>query len=251
MDTFESNSNKFYSFEPALIYWLTHSSNLVAWLLRGSRKSTVQHDLFKLIKLLSSLHLSIVPVHVPRDYNVLQLADLGSKWCDTDDWSIDQQSFSMLQEFAEKPVSCDAFAYNTNAKVIFFYSLIPSSGCSGINTFSMNWSHDFLWVCPPVKEIINVLRHIQKQTCSGILIVPNWPTSMFWTKLTIDGKHLLPIFVKHIVFKPFLNKGEHCIHNTFDGVPKFTLIALVFDLSVTGYDKSSENYCIAQHCVKY
>ena len=114
----------------------------------------------------------------------------------------------------------------------------------------MDWSHDFSWVCPPVKEIVSVIRHIKKQVCFGILIVPNWPTSMFWTKLTIDGKHLLPMFAKHILFKPFLIKGKHCEHNTFDGIPKFNLIALVFDSSVKSYYKSSDNYCIAQYCVK-
>ena len=34
-------------------------------------------------------------------------------------------------------------------------------------------------------------------------------------------QHLHPMFVKHIVFKPFLTKGDHCIYNVFDGVPKF------------------------------
>ena len=76
-----------------------------------------------------------MPVHVPREISVLKLADEGSKYRDTDDWSIDAQSFSTIQSLANCQFTCDTFAYNTNAKVAKFYSKIPSPGCSGINVF--------------------------------------------------------------------------------------------------------------------
>ena len=179
LDTVVNNSNRFYSEKPALVYWMTDSENLVSWLVRGSRKPDIQSDIFDLISLLCKLNIQIIPVHVPREMAILRLADEGSKYRDTDDWSIDNQSFAMLQSIAGEQVTCDNFAYNSNARVAKFYGKIPSPGCSGINAFSMNWSKDYNWVCPPVKEIINVIRHIQSHNCKGILVVPNWPTSQF------------------------------------------------------------------------
>ena len=111
----------------------------------------------------------------------------------------------------------------------------------------MNWTDDFNWVCPPVKEIVNVIRHLLLQPCHGILVVPNWPTAMFWHKLTLDGRHLLPMFIKHCKFKPFLYKGADC-DNVFQGVPQFLLIGLVFDSSVTHYVAPLNNYCVVEFC---
>jgi hypothetical protein len=248
LDTFTSNSNHFYSPEPAIVYWFTDSSNLVGWLQRGSRKRSVQKDLVILITLLNKLNIAVVPVHVPREYAILKMADLGSKYRDTDDWSIDSKSFAYLQTFAGSQVTCDVFAYNTNARVCKFYSKIQSPGCSGINAFAMDWSKDFNWVCPPVKEIVHVIRHIFKQDCSGILVVPNWPTSLFWSKITTDGKHLFPSFIKHIHFKPYLFKGSDC-DSIFDGISIFNMIGIVFDSKVTKYVAPQLDYCVAQTCI--
>jgi len=97
VDTFENSYNKLYSKQPALVYWLTDTENLVGWLQKGSRKVYVQEDLLALFQIATRMNLTIIPMHVPRDYAVLQLGDLGSKWQDTDDWSIDAWSFSKIQ----------------------------------------------------------------------------------------------------------------------------------------------------------
>ena len=59
------------------------------------------------------------------------------------------------QEFAGTQISCDAFAYNTKAKVKF-YGQIPSHGCSGINAFSMDWSNDFSCVVKIMTHVIDL-----------------------------------------------------------------------------------------------
>ena len=105
---------------------------------------------------------------------------------DTDDWSIDDKSLQILQFIAGRRITCDTFAYNTNARCQKFYSKIPSLGCSGINAYSMDWSNDFNYVCPPIKDISFVINHIEAQECEGILVVPKWPLAIFWNKITVD-----------------------------------------------------------------
>ena len=117
---------------------MTDSENLVSWLQQGSKHDYIQKDIFQLISLCCKLNIFLVPVHVPRDVTVLRLADQGSKYMDTDDWSIDNQSFSHLQYLADRQFTCDVFAYNTNAKVAKFYSKLPSPGCAGINAYARN-----------------------------------------------------------------------------------------------------------------
>ena len=75
--------------KPTLIYWLTDSQNVQFWLERESRKDYIQNEVVQLVNLLSSLNLSIEVLYVPREHSLLALADQGSKFLDTDDWSID------------------------------------------------------------------------------------------------------------------------------------------------------------------
>ena len=229
IDSIGNNPSYFKQEKPSLIYWLTDSTNLYYWLQVGSKKPHIQQVIFTLLKLLHSLNIQIVPIHVPRDYPLLVMADLGSKWEDSDDWRIDDQSFTYIQDMAGQQVTCDVFSNSTNNWVPKFYSKIPSPGTSGINAFAMDWSGDFNYVCPPVKEIISVIRHILLNPCQGILVVPKWKSAMFWLKLTLDGKTFLPIFRNVVEFKPYLVKGELCTYNVMSGRPNFNFLALVFD----------------------
>ena len=232
---------------PSLIYWMTDSTNVCCWLERGSRKDHIQQEIVQLVNLLSSLNLSIQTIHVPREHSLITLADQGSKYHDTDDWSIDDESFNVLQLLAGEKVTCDVFAYNTNARCDKFYSKIPSLGCSGINAFSIDWSNDFNFICPPVKDIGYVIEHIQNRPTRGILVIPSWPSGMFWNKITFDGSHLKPFFVKKHIFRPFLYKGQDC-DNIFDGFPPFPFLGLIFDTSVMYHVGSLSNYCINNNC---
>ena len=243
----ESNNNQLYSETPALIYWLTDSQNVCCWLEKGSNKPYIQSDVVNLVTLLSKLNLTIVPIHVPRDHSLLVLADCGSKFQDTDDWSIDDHSLHVLQHIAGQAITCDTFAYNTNARTAKFYSKIPSPGCAGINAFSMDWTRDFNFVCPPVKEITYVIQHIQTKPTQGILVVPSWPTAMFWNKITHDGSHLLPMFIQHHIFRPYVYKGQDC-NSIFGGNLSFDMLGLIFDSSIESYKYPSSSYCINKNC---
>ena len=237
-------ANDIYSDIPKLIYWLTDSQNVCNWLERGSQKYHIQSELISLMRLLTNLNLSVVPIHVPREHSLIALADMGSKFGDTDDWSIDDKSLQILQIIAGKRITCDTFAYNTNARCQKFYSKIPSPGCSGINAYSMDWSNDFNYVCPPIKEISFVINHIEAQECEGILVVPKWPSAIFWNKITDDGAHLKPMFVNCHTFKPYISQGQETYNVLAESLQ--IMLGLVFDSRKS--QLANKKICIGRDC---
>ena len=170
----------FVSTKPVKLYWIVDSQNLYSWLKRGSRKIPVQNDLFQLFLRLTHLNVIIEPILVPRDHEAIVQADFAGKFKNTDGWSIDDISFQTLQTIAGSSFTCDVFAHSSNNRCTKFYSLIPSLGTSGVNAFSMDWSQDYNFICPPMKEIIFVIRHISENPCKGVLVVPHLESSRFW-----------------------------------------------------------------------
>ena len=75
------------------IYWLTDSQNMVTFLTKGSGKSHIQKEVFKIMIQCKRLNIRIIPIHLLRDDPRIKIADDGSKTVDTDDWQIDEETF--------------------------------------------------------------------------------------------------------------------------------------------------------------
>ena len=76
---------------------------------------------------------------LPRTAVQIQLADIGSKLHDTDDWSICDESLNTLQIVSKNTFTCDVFASCTKNRFRKFYSKVVSPSSSGINAFGQNW----------------------------------------------------------------------------------------------------------------
>ena len=76
---------------------------------------------------------------------------------DTDDWSIDNESFNTISN-TYGPFSVDRFGIIlTDNK---FNSKYFCPGTSHVNAFTDDWSRDYNWLCPPISCIGSVLRHL-------------------------------------------------------------------------------------------
>jgi hypothetical protein len=82
--------------QPVNIYWLTDSENLVRFLTKESGKIYIQREIFSVMTICQQLKIRIIPIHLMRDDPRIQIADQGSKISDTDDWSIDDETFQRL-----------------------------------------------------------------------------------------------------------------------------------------------------------
>ena len=74
------------------VLWLTDSTNLTGYLVKGSVKPDIQKDVFEVFKLAHALKLVLLPIHLRREDPKIVMADAGSKWKDSDDWSVSRQT---------------------------------------------------------------------------------------------------------------------------------------------------------------
>ena len=141
------------------IYWLTDSENLTTFLTKGSGKRHIQTEVFQIMVLFKKLNLKIIPIHLLRDDPRIKLADNGSKTTDTDDWQIDDETFQMSNR--KFKFTIDLFASDSNTKCKRFFSNFYCKRTNGIDAFSHSWDGEVAWICPPIREVIKVIRKLK------------------------------------------------------------------------------------------
>jgi hypothetical protein len=236
--------------EVKIYYWMTDSQNVFYWFKHGSSRQHVQDLLVKIYRRMYALKIRIVIQWLPRTFKEIELADMGSKFQDSDDWGICDKSLNALQLIAKCSITCDTFAYSTNNRCRKYYSKIASPNSAGIDAFAQDWSVDFIFCCPPVKLIPDVLQHLKRSHCQGLLVIPLWPGAVFWPRVTVDGKHLISMFYKHHIFRASFRKGAFCDKNLFDGYQnQFSMICLFFNSTIpVNYDANIKQRCLSKTC---
>ena len=81
------------------------------------------------------------------------------------------------------PFTVDCFANSVNAKVSRFYSLFYQPGSLGVDSLAFDWGRENCWLVPPVYLIPRVILHFLYCQSHGVLVVPFWPSSLFWPYL--------------------------------------------------------------------
>ena len=169
---------------------------------------------------------------IPRAEN--RIADVLSKTIDLDDWKLNPELFAMLHR-AWGPFTIDRFAASYNTQLPRFNSRFWCPETEAVDAFTQNWSNETNWVCSPVALIIPVIRHMSVCKAKGTLIVPRWPSAIFWPAIkTKPGK--FAAFVKDSLVLPKI--AQMCIPgegqliayqkkpSVFTGTPCFDLLAL-------------------------
>ena len=72
-------------------------------------------------------------------------------------------------------------------------------------TLAQDWSNDNNWLCPPVNLIVQTIRKLQSCNGIGALIIPEWPSSLFWPYLHSSD----------LVFKSYV-KAVFCLPKLHD-----------------------------------
>jgi hypothetical protein len=212
------------------VYWLTDSSNLVTFLTKGSSRSGIQTDVLEVLALTKRLNIRIIPIHLLRSDPRIQVADDGSKFPDSDDWSVDSQTFDNLQGSIGE-FTIDIFADNKNTKTKRFFSNFWCIGTLAIDAFTASWDGEVAWICPPVSQIIPAIQKIRVTKGSGLLIIPKWSTARFWPWIFPDGSNLSTDFIHLQEIRPKIcqNSGAK---SALRGVTALPLIALYYHHTV-------------------
>jgi len=80
-----------------------------------------------------------------------------------------------------------------------------------VNAFSISWEGENNFLVPPVYLVPRVLKHMQVSKCEGTLVVPYWPSAIFWPAIVKENNSFYE-FVKDYRFddsKDCLQLGNH------------------------------------------
>ena len=58
-----------------------------------------------------------------------------------------------------------------------------------MDTFTVDWSNENNWLCPPPVQIPSVLRHAEACGAQGTMLVHGWESAPFWHMSCRDGVH--------------------------------------------------------------
>ena len=122
----------------------------------------------------------ISAAHIPGRENVV--ADHESRRVNLDaEWKLDSSLLqSALSELEFSP-TIDLFASRLNAQLPRYVSFRPDPIAVGTDAFSLCWKEEIFYAFLPFSIIAQVLQKVQQDQGTGILVVPDWPTQVWYT----------------------------------------------------------------------
>jgi hypothetical protein len=117
--------------------------------------------------------------HIPGILNVE--ADEESRSNDsTLEWKLDESLFRNIVEYFLFTPEMDLFASRINTQLTRFCAYRPDPEAEIIDAFSFAWDDIKFYAFPPFNCINRVLQKVIQDRATGILIVPDWPTQMWY-----------------------------------------------------------------------
>ena len=131
--------------------------------------------------------------HVPGKSNIL--ADKASRqFHDNTEWMPRQDLFLSITQLWGTP-DIDLFASGLNAQLPCYVPWKPDPGASLTDAFTIPWTDYVFYAFPPFNIILRCVQKIEQEEAKGMLVVPNWLTQPWYTKLMqliTDYPRLLP-----------------------------------------------------------
>ena len=117
--------------------------------------------------------------HIPGVENVV--ADTESRKVNLDaEWMLNSDLLqAALRQLNAEP-EIDLFASRLNTQFKRFVSFRPDPAAEVIDSFSFSWENINFYAFPPFSVIARLLQKVQRDRSSGVLVVPDWPTQVWY-----------------------------------------------------------------------
>ena len=122
----------------------------------------------------------------------------------------------------------DLFADESNFRVKKFFANYRTPSAAGVNAFCHSWDQENAWICPPGKKVIQVVRKIRLTKGKGLLIVPEWPTAVYWPFIMDTNGDPKEPFKQVVKFRPKVVQNQRA-RSPISGSPSFGFLALHYD----------------------
>ena len=191
----------------------TDNTTVVSYINRQG--GTHSHTLWRLTKdLLSwamSHKISIHAVHLPGKENTI--ADLLSRLSDSPtEWSLQETVAHKIWVRYGRP-EVDLFAAPDNHKLRTFCALTPHPRAWRVDAFTCNWRDLVAYAFPPPALIARILRKVQADGCTSLLLVaPLWPSQPWFPvllRLLVGQPRTLPVR-QDLLTIPGSGRQHHC-----------------------------------------
>ncbi len=132
---------------------------------------------------------------------------------DENDFGLDNRTYNKISKRFFSP-DIDLFASSLTAKCAQYCSWYPDPMCAKVDAFSFKWPDNF-YAFPPFSLIDRTLAKIRFEMSTGILVVPNWKSQVWFP--TFEAMRTTPAYIlapsEFILFCPYRNE-PHPLSNT-------------------------------------
>ena len=212
------------------VKFCTDNKNVKYILTTGSNVEILHKLSLEIHDICDKQNISFIVEWIPREENTK--ADYLSRCLDSDDWTISDEIFNLLNR-KWGPYTIDRFASNYNNKCIRFNSRWWVPGTEAVDSFKQEWSREINWIVPPPKCIIQCIKKLENEKSKATLIIPKWESATFWSFI-IQGNGSYRDFIKDIYMFPILgavNQGRSS-NGIFNKEPfSFRMMALKCDFT--------------------
>lgn len=129
----------------------------------------------------------------------------------------------------------DRFASDHNTKLVRFNSRYWNPGSEAVDAFTVDWSRENNYFCPPVYLVARLLHHAKACKCEGTLVVPEWPSAVYWP-LLCPSENTFTNFVVDSMYLPMseslIVKGKRGASLFKEGIPNTNVLALRLNFSL-------------------
>ena len=187
-DKFVGSSVTHYTDNQAVVQIIEH----------GSRKLHLLDIALDIFKACREKKISLSVEWRPREDELIQLADLGSKSFDTSAVTLNFSSFMLILNFFGIELQIDCMANGWNKKCLTYFSKFEEEGSAGINFFSQSLQPGInYYIFPPPSKIVASILHLHKFQTHGLMVLPVWKAASYWIKVVPDGKtECFPIWLR-------------------------------------------------------
>lgn len=144
----------------------------------GGCRSTRAHKIAKMIwQWCEERRIWLIASYINTKDNII--ADsLSRTEKDQSDFMLKKEWFKYICAELGSP-KIDLFASYQTAQCHRYFSWLPDPGSEGVDAFTYKWT-EFFYAFPPFNLITRVLKKVQRDKITGIVVAPLWPTQPWY-----------------------------------------------------------------------
>ena len=124
----------------------------------------------------------ISAAHIPGKEN--KVADAESRKINLDaEWKLNHNFLEQAMEELQFSPKLDLFASRLNFQYNAYVSYKPDPDAVAVDAFSICWRDIEFYAFPPFSVVHRVLKKILLDKAEGVVVVPDWPTQVWWPLL--------------------------------------------------------------------